>query len=250
LALADYTGARTTGGIAYVRSWGGPRSAQRQFDLPTEPRALAMAWALIRGVVGMGKAASLWATARRGTSGRGFLGACCLGLPILLLASSWGAVRAADLVPCFTPGEDCTAFVVQQIDGAIGELLIQGYSLANPPILEAIARAKERGVDVKVILDRQNEQKPSTGATYLVNHGITPLIDHAVSKAHNNVMVIDRRGVITGSFDFTKAAQDRNADNVLFINDDSVLAAAYTTNWEQRADVSRPLRDFRSSRHP
>jgi phosphatidylserine/phosphatidylglycerophosphate/cardiolipin synthase-like enzyme len=199
----------------------------------------------------MGKARSLRVTrARRGTSGRGLLGVCRLVMPILLLVTSREAVRAADLVPCFTPGEDCTAFVAQEIDGATGELLVQGYSLANPPILEAIARAKERGVDVKVILDRQNEQKPSTGATYLVNHGIAPLIDHGVSKAHNNVMVIDRRGVITGSFDFTKAAQERNADNVLFINDDPVLAAAYTTNWQQRADVSRPLRDFRSSRHP
>ena len=58
-------------------------------------------------------------------------------------------------------------------------------------------------------------------------------------------MVIDRRAVITGSFDFTKAAQEQNAENVLLINDDPVLAAAYTTNWEQRADASRPLRDFR-----
>jgi phosphatidylserine/phosphatidylglycerophosphate/cardiolipin synthase-like enzyme len=80
---------------------------------------------------------------------------------------------------------------------------------------------------------------------YLVNHGIAPLIDHQVSKAHNEVMVIDRRAVITGSLDFTRAAQEQNAENVLLINDDPVLAAAYTMNWEQRADASRPLRDFR-----
>jgi phosphatidylserine/phosphatidylglycerophosphate/cardiolipin synthase-like enzyme len=98
----------------------------------------------------------------RGRNGRGVLGVCCLGIPALLLIASCGAVRAADLVPCFTPGEDCTAFVVQEIEGAVGELLVQGYSLTSPPILEAFARAKERGVDVKVILDRQNDHKPST----------------------------------------------------------------------------------------
>jgi phosphatidylserine/phosphatidylglycerophosphate/cardiolipin synthase-like enzyme len=134
---------------------------------------------------------------------------------------------------------------VQEIEGAVGELLVQGYSLTSPPFLEAIACAKERGVDVKVILDRQNDHKPSTWAAYLVNHGIAPLIDHQVSKAHNEVMVIDRRAVTTGSFDFTRAAQEQNAENVLLINDDPVLAAAYTMNWEQRADASRPLRDFR-----
>jgi phosphatidylserine/phosphatidylglycerophosphate/cardiolipin synthase-like enzyme len=58
-------------------------------------------------------------------------------------------------------------------------------------------------------------------------------------------MVIDRRAAITGSFDFTKAAQEQNAENILLINDDSVLAAAYTANWEERAEASRPLHDVR-----
>jgi phosphatidylserine/phosphatidylglycerophosphate/cardiolipin synthase-like enzyme len=81
-------------------------------------------------------------------------------------------------------------------------------------------------VHVKVILDRVNEQKRYTGATYLGNHGIAPLIDDRVAMAHNKVMVIDHRDVITGSFNFTNAAQERNAENVLLIIDDPPIAAA------------------------
>jgi len=52
--------------------------------------------------------------------------------------------------------------------------------------------------------------------------------------AHNKVMIIDRKKVITGSFNFTNAADNRNAENVLLI-EDSELAATYIDNWKNRA---------------
>jgi len=159
-----------------------------------------------------------------------------------------GLASAAELAPCFTPGQDCTSFVTREIDGARSELLVQGYTFTSAPIVQAIARAKNRGVEVKVILDRVNEQKRYTGATYLVNHGIAPLIDDRVSIAHNKVMVIDGRDVITGSFNFTRAAQDRNAENVLLVKGDRALAEAYAANWHRRAALARPLSDFRENR--
>jgi len=65
-----------------------------------------------------------------------------------------------------------------------------------------------------------------TGATYLVNHGILPLIDDRVSIAHNKGMMIDGRDVITGSFNFTGAAQERNAENVLLVKGAPVWGSA------------------------
>lgn len=59
--------------------------------------------------------------------------------------------------------------------------------------------------------------------------------------------MIDGKNVITGSFNFTKAAQYRNAENVLPISDDSTLAEAYTANWNRRREVSHPYQDFRTN---
>ncbi len=47
-------------------------------------------------------------------------------------------------------------------------------------------------------------------------------------------MVIDGETVITGSFNFTKAAEKANAENLLVIRD-QVLAARYTENWRAHA---------------
>ncbi len=57
--------------------------------------------------------------------------------------------------------------------------------------------------------------------------------------AHNKIMVIDANTVITGSFNFTKAAEDRNAENLLIIKNRD-LAARYTENWNAHAQHSVP----------
>jgi phosphatidylserine/phosphatidylglycerophosphate/cardiolipin synthase-like enzyme len=61
--------------------------------------------------------------------------------------------------------------------------------------------------------------------------------EHAIS--HNKVMMIDGEIVIMGSFNFTKAAQEKNAENVLIIRDPA-LATQYTQNWKAHAQHSQP----------
>ena len=56
-----------------------------------------------------------------------------------------------------------------------------------------------------------------------------------VAIAHNNVMGIDGTVVITGSFNFTKAAQDRNAEN-LRVLEDPALVVEYRANWEDHGN--------------
>jgi phosphatidylserine/phosphatidylglycerophosphate/cardiolipin synthase-like enzyme len=159
--------------------------------------------------------------------------------PILFAWLISAPAGAGTLTPCFTPGQDCTAAIVAEIASAKTSLLVQAYSFTSTAIIEAIANAKERGVDVHVILDASNDTDRYTGATYLLNHGITPLIDYKPAIAHNKVMVIDGRDVVTGSFNFTKAAQTSNAENVLFVHDEPAVAKAYTDNWHRRAAASR-----------
>jgi phosphatidylserine/phosphatidylglycerophosphate/cardiolipin synthase-like enzyme len=65
------------------------------------------------------------------------------------------------------------------------------------------------------------------------------MIDAEHAIAHNEVMVIDNEFVITGSFNFTKAAQEKNAENLLIIRDQG-LATQYTQNWETHRQHSQP----------
>jgi phosphatidylserine/phosphatidylglycerophosphate/cardiolipin synthase-like enzyme len=62
-------------------------------------------------------------------------------------------------------------------------------------------------------------------------------IDSVHAIAHNKVIVIDGETVITGSFNFTKAAEENNAENLLIINDKK-LAEQYIKNWQKHAQHS------------
>ena len=140
---------------------------------------------------------------------------------------------------CFTPGGDCTGRIVDTIGTAQHTILVQAYSFTSPAIAKALVDAKRRGVDVRVILDKSQRTERYSGADFLANGGVPVLIDAAHAIAHNKVMVIDNGVVISGSFNFTKAAQEKNAENLLVIHD-TKLAGRYAANWREHAVHSEP----------
>jgi phosphatidylserine/phosphatidylglycerophosphate/cardiolipin synthase-like enzyme len=104
-------------------------------------------------------------------------------------------------------------------------------------------------VDVQVILDRSDDPGEDAGrpvrhprrygAAFTAAAGIPTWIDDSVAIAHNKVIVIDARMVVGGSYNFTNAAERRNAENVTFI-ESPALAAQFLANWASRKAVSRP----------
>ena len=138
-------------------------------------------------------------------------------LILFLCGWSW----AAEVKPYF---KDITAQIVLAISKANQCILVQAYSFTSEPILEALQNAQARGVIVRVILDKG--QKHSPCLQFLPG----TRMDRKHSIAHNKVIIIDDSLGITGSFNFTSAAEHRNAENAVFIQDMEV-AKEYTTNW-------------------
>ncbi|MES2615173.1 MAG: phospholipase D family protein [Bdellovibrionota bacterium] len=134
---------------------------------------------------------------------------------------------------CFTPGGNCTDLVVDVVGSAKKEVLVQAYSFTSAPIAKAIVDAQKRGVKVRVILDKSQFSEKYSAAKFLEHEQVPVWNDRAVAIAHNKVMIIDDSIVITGSFNFTKAAQMRNAENLLIVYDKD-FAAKYKNNWYNR----------------
>lgn len=151
----------------------------------------------------------------------------------LLSAQLWAQQGPQDLHPYFSPNGGCTQAAVDQVNGAKKQVLVQAYSFTSAPIAQALVEAKHRGVDVQVILDKSQRGERYSSATFLANEGVPTYIDAAHKIAHNKVMVIDGQTVITGSFNFTKSAEEGNAENLLVINNAPELAARYAQNWRE-----------------
>jgi phosphatidylserine/phosphatidylglycerophosphate/cardiolipin synthase-like enzyme len=140
---------------------------------------------------------------------------------------------------CFTPGGNCTDAIVQALSEAKRTILVQAYSFTSAPIAKALLDAHKRGVQVQVILDKSQRTEQYSSADFLANQGVPTMIDANHAIAHNKIMIIDGETVLTGSFNFTKAAQEKNAENLLIIRDPA-LAAQYMQNWEAHRQHSQP----------
>jgi phosphatidylserine/phosphatidylglycerophosphate/cardiolipin synthase-like enzyme len=138
---------------------------------------------------------------------------------------------ASAVTVCFTPGGNCTDVIVQALGDAKRTVLVQAYSFTSAPIAKALLEAHKRGVQVQVILDKSQRTEKYSSADFLANQGVPTMIDANHAVAHYKVIVIDGETVLTGSFNFTKAAQQKNAENLLIIRDPA-LAAQYTQNWD------------------
>lgn len=131
---------------------------------------------------------------------------------------------------CFTPGSPCTDRIIREIASARSEILIQAYSFTSAPIAKALVDAHKRGIKVSAILDRSQRTAKYTSATFLANMRIPTYIDAKHAIAHNKIIIIDAAVTITGSFNFTKAAQEKNAENLIIIRSKEI-ARAYRENW-------------------
>ena len=134
----------------------------------------------------------------------------------------------------FSPNGGCTDAIIRTLNAATNSVHVQAYSFTSAPIAKALVDAHNRKVKVHVILDKSQRSDKYSSADFLFNSGITPLIDTDHAIAHNKLLIIDAAKVITGSFNFSKAAEERNAENVLILND-THLAARYMSNWNHHA---------------
>ena len=150
-----------------------------------------------------------------------------------LIVALWAtAATAADSIQVFfSPNGGCTEAVVENLNHARSNVLVQAYSFTSAPIAKALVEAHRRGVKVEVILDKSQRTEKYSEADFLQHEGIPTYIDARHAIAHNKIMIIDGQTVITGSFNFTKAAEANNAENLLVIGDPA-LAGKYLTNWK------------------
>ena len=165
-----------------------------------------------------------------------------LGVLFLILVAVTAAAdttsNAAKIQVLFAPGDNIAGVIVQAIRGAKQSVRVQSFNFTNKAIGRALLDAQRQGINVTILADQEQFEK---GAAFILRDlkqaGVAIKLDGAHRAAHNKVMLIDDEGanpkIITGSFNFTQAAQKYNAENMVLIHNDKTLANAYRDNWQQ-----------------
>jgi phosphatidylserine/phosphatidylglycerophosphate/cardiolipin synthase-like enzyme len=168
----------------------------------------------------------------------GATGGWTLLFVLRLLYRRWGAPPS--IAVYHSPQGGCTGAILAELARARQEILVQAYSFTSKPIAEALVAAKTRGVHVEILLDRSNEQETCAAIGSLLEEGLAPRLDADHGRAHNKVIVIDRRTVITGSFDFTPQAEAENAENLLVIKGHPEVARSYRDRFMAHREHCEP----------
>ncbi|MCW9445993.1 phospholipase D family nuclease [Klebsiella oxytoca] len=156
----------------------------------------------------------------------------CLTVPV-------PTVYAASIETGFSPEGTALQLVLKTIMTAQQEIRLMGYSFTSPEVVSALIRAKQRGVDVRVVLDwkantGKNNNASKAAMNLLVGAGIPIRTISAYKILHDKVIVADGRNTEVGSFNFSRAADRVNSENVLVVWGEPAVAQRYLQHWLSR----------------
>jgi phosphatidylserine/phosphatidylglycerophosphate/cardiolipin synthase-like enzyme len=171
-----------------------------------------------------------------------------LWLWLAMVPAAWALElpAAGRIEVLFTPWDDAEGALLREIGKAEHSIRVQAFLITSRNIARALIAAHERGITVRVLADREMVAKgENSRVPDLHSAGIEVRLETRYGSAHNKILLIDVEGnhpvVITGSYNFTFSAQARNAENVLILRDNAVLARAYLANWRRHRDDATPF---------
>ena len=151
--------------------------------------------------------------------------------PSSITVPATGSIEVA-----FSPDEGGEQLIVKVIDSAQTEIRLLAYSFTSAPVVEALIKAKKRGVDVALVVDYKanagggeegGKGKSRAALSALVNAGCDVRTISIYAIHHDKVIIVDHKTVELGSFNFSASAAHKNSENVLVDCGNQKLADVY-----------------------
>lgn len=138
-----------------------------------------------------------------------------------------------DITVYFGPGKRITEGLCQFIRSAEKSIDVCIYDLDLPEVATALINAQNRQVAVRVVIDTDNRKLDAVDR--LVKAGINVVSDERSTIMHNKFVIVDKKRVWTGSFNFTENGKKKNDNNALII-DSKEIAEFYHDKFEEYMD--------------
>jgi len=117
----------------------------------------------------------------------------------------------------FSPDDRVAERIVELIRGAQRSIQIMAYNLTLDEISDAILERARAGVVVQGVFDAGQAKNQGSDVERLAQAGLDVWLDGSPGLMHHKVIVVDGELLITGSYNFSRSAEERNDENVLFI---------------------------------
>ncbi|RKP08943.1 hypothetical protein THASP1DRAFT_11763, partial [Thamnocephalis sphaerospora] len=119
----------------------------------------------------------------------------------------------------FFPGDEGFLALMATLQQAKKSMDLCIFTLTDDTLVNELIAARDRGVNIRLICD--DVQAKCLGADpYRLRdeYGFPVVTDHNVAHMHNKFAVLDDKVLITGSYNWTKAAHYNNNENIIILN--------------------------------
>jgi len=124
----------------------------------------------------------------------------------------------ANMSAFFTPSRKCEDSIVRRINKAEKSIDAAVYAINNKDIVKALKKAHDRGVKIRILTDRLQAGNRSSRVRELYDYGIKIRVNSKHKIEHNKFAVFDFNNAVTGSYNWTEPASNKNSENCLFFN--------------------------------
>ncbi len=147
-----------------------------------------------------------------------------LGFSITTVISASSLLYAKTEV-LFSPGGLIRAAIVKNIINSNDSIDIAAFTFTAGEIAEALYKAKERGVKIRVIIDQKQDEKHYPVIEFLKEEGFNlQFLKGNIGGSMNNTFAIfDGKLIVTGSYNWTEYAEKFNYENALFVDETDVV---------------------------
>ena len=131
-------------------------------------------------------------------------------------------VRAGTIQLFLCPQDQCAEHLIQLIGSAEESVHVMIYSFTKREIAEALVKAKQGGIEVRVLMDSLQSKNKYSQLAFLQENGIPVKILDPPGTAifHDKVSIVDGKAVSTGSFNYTENADEGSAENLVILYDE------------------------------
>ena len=147
-----------------------------------------------------------------------------LQILFLLICSACSTQTTTEPEVFFSPSRKCEDGLIHLIEGADKTIDAAVYSINNKNLVNAIKKAHDRGIQIRILTDRTQAAGKSSKVKELHDYGINIRTHSKYKIEHNKFAVFDGKQASTGSYNWTTPATKKNSENcVFFTNDEAVI---------------------------
>ena len=146
-----------------------------------------------------------------------------IALTIIILTLTLCLSPLAKTEVYFSLSDNPQKAIIKNINQAQAFINIAMYIFTDKGIALPLINAQKRGVKVRIYLDRSQIESSYSVSRFLVQKGLKVRISSNNYIMHHKFAIIDNRILLTGSYNWTFSANNRNDENLLIIDDPEII---------------------------